>query len=89
MHEKQSDYLKALGHPNRLQIVKLLLNYGSISVSDIQEKLGVNQANASQHLNKMKHCKVVQSQRKGTHIYYSLQNQKVAKDIINALDHLL
>ena len=44
-----ADLLKALSHPKRLEVVHLLRDK-SMCVSEIQDMLGLSQANLSQHL---------------------------------------
>src|SRR5262245_52238283 len=41
---------QALAHPSRIAIVELLRDEGEVSVATIYERLGLEQANVSQHL---------------------------------------
>lgn len=78
-NEKQANYLKALGHPVRLQIVKMLIKDGPLSVGEIEVAAGIRQANASQHLGILKIAGIVKSERDGNLKYYSLCNGREAK----------
>lgn len=64
-------YLKALGDPARLQMVKALQS-GPKSVSDIAELLEIEIANVSHHLRVLYHADLVTTERDGKFIYYHL-----------------
>jgi DNA-binding transcriptional ArsR family regulator len=65
-------YLKALGDPTRLEIVRLLFR-GSQCVTDLAEALGIGVARTSYHLTTLKHAGVVTEERQGQFIYYHLE----------------
>ena len=67
-------YLKALGDPIRLQIVKALQS-GAMSVSDLALLLDLELANVSHHLRVLFHADLVTTQREGKYIYYHLNQQ--------------
>lgn len=71
--------LKALGHPTRIQIVELLNEQKELSVQRIKELLPakVEQSMLSQHLIKMKECKILVCKKEGMHVFYSLGNTKI------------
>lgn len=81
--ELQADFLKALSHSKRLEIIRLLRDQ-ELCVSDIYEMLDLPQANISQHLMVLRDAGVVTSKRQGKQILYSLSDQK----IISACDLL-
>jgi DNA-binding transcriptional ArsR family regulator len=56
--KEKAELLRLLGHPTRLAIVRRLAK-GPCCVSDIQELLGVPQANISQHLTALRSKRVV------------------------------
>ena len=66
-----ANYLKALGDPIRLQIVRALQS-GALSVSDMAELLELEMANVSHHLRVLFHADLVTTQREGKYIYYRL-----------------
>ncbi|MGQ3740886.1 ArsR/SmtB family transcription factor [Bacillus sp. Fil] len=76
-YERSADILRALGHPVRLRIVQLLINKGSLNVSELQRLLDMRQSTVSQHLIKLKMDKIVSYERKGTEIYYKVEDEKV------------
>jgi DNA-binding transcriptional ArsR family regulator len=67
-------YLKALGDPIRLQIVRAL-QAGSLSVGDLVELLELEMANVSHHLQVLFHADIVTKEREGKFIYYNLNNE--------------
>lgn len=64
-------YLKALGDPVRLQVVRAL-RAGPLSVSDLALLLDLDIANVSHHLRVLYHAKLVTTTRDGKFIYYTL-----------------
>ena len=67
-------YLKALGDPVRLQIVRALQS-GPMSVSDLVLLLELEMANVSHHLRVLFHADIVTTQREGKFIYYALNKE--------------
>jgi DNA-binding transcriptional ArsR family regulator len=67
-------YLKALGDPVRLQIVRGL-RAGKLSVTDIATLLEIDIANASHHLRVLFHAALVKTSREGKFIYYELNQE--------------
>ncbi len=61
--------LKALADDNRLRMVALLAS-GELCVCHIASALNLSQPNASQHLTVLKNAGVVESERRGSWIYY-------------------
>jgi DNA-binding transcriptional ArsR family regulator len=68
----------------RIAIIDLL-NETQMSVTEIYNKLNIEQAAASHHLNILKSKGVLNSKRDGKKIYYSLKNQTLTEiiDCIN------
>lgn len=73
-----SDLLKALAHPKRLEIVHLLRDQ-LLYVNQIQEMLGLPQANISQHLQILREAGVVTTKREGKKIGYKLSHPNFIK----------
>ncbi len=78
-------YLKALGDPIRLQVVRALQS-GPMSVSDLALLLELEMANVSHHLRVLFHADIVTTERDGKFIYYALnkeflRNRSVAKTL--------
>ncbi len=82
--EKVAFILKTTAHPTRIAIVQLLAANDSLSVSDISEKLNVEQSLLSHHLSGMKLKGILSSHRDGKNIYYALKMREVI-DVIQCL----
>lgn len=76
VYREMADITKALGNPNRLEIIDLLAQ-GPASVEYISEHTKLSTANASQHLQVLKNSKLVTTERQGKYIYYSLSGNQV------------
>ncbi len=75
--EEKAEMLRAMGHPLRLAIIKLLLESDELMVTDIYTKLDIEQAVASHHLRILKKNKVLASQKKGKFIYYFIKDPSI------------
>ncbi len=64
--------LKALCDPNRLAILAILVT-GEYCVSDLVDRLGLDQPKVSHHLAILRSAGVIRSRRDGRHINYSLK----------------
>lgn len=76
MFQLYADFLKALAHPRRLEIVHLLRDQ-ELAVSDIHTMLDLPQANISQHLMLLRDAGVVITRREGKQIFYQLTDKKI------------
>jgi len=65
-----SDLMKALSDVNRLRILNLLQG-DTLFVCDLDDILGLNQANLSRHLAKLRSTGLVSAQKRGLFTYYS------------------
>ena len=75
--EKVAFILKTIGHPVRLAIIDILMHQEKISVNEICEMLELEQSLVSHHLNNMKVKGILESDREGKNIFYSLKLQEV------------
>jgi ArsR family transcriptional regulator len=82
--EKVAFILKTTAHPTRIAIVQLLAQQERLSVTDISEKLQVEQSLLSHHLTGMKLKGILDSYRDGKNIFYSLKMREVV-DVIQCL----
>ena len=78
--ELAASKLRAIAHPMRIAIIDLLQEK-QLSVTEIYEKLDIEQASASHHLNILKTKGVLASKRNGKKIFYSLKNQTLTEII--------
>ncbi|HEX2927791.1 MAG TPA: metalloregulator ArsR/SmtB family transcription factor [Ruminiclostridium sp.] len=84
VYEKKAEKIKALAHPQRLCIVKGLID-GGCNVTKIQECLGLPQSTVSQHLAKLKSAGIIDGERRGLEICYRV----IDEDIVNIVKILL
>ena len=82
--EKVAFILKTTAHPTRIAIVQLLAATDHLSVTDISDKLNVEQSLLSHHLTGMKLKGILSSSRDGKNIYYALKMREVI-DVIQCL----
>jgi ArsR family transcriptional regulator, virulence genes transcriptional regulator len=81
---RSANMLRALANPHRLKILKLLERTPH-TVMDICERLNLRQSLASQHLARLRIDGIVNADRQGHHVVYSLQNVRV-REILAVLD---
>jgi DNA-binding transcriptional ArsR family regulator len=77
--EKACMVLKSIAHPVRMSIIDLLDQKEKMNVGELQEALQIEQATISHHLINMKDKKILQSQREGKNVYYSLREKKIVQ----------
>ena len=71
-HFKASVF-QALAHPTRIAIVEVLRD-GEQPVGVIIERLGLEQANASQHLSTLRAKHIVVSRKEGNQVFYAVRD---------------
>lgn len=74
--ETATEVLRAIAHPHRLLIVEMLFQQKSMNVTEIYERLGIEQAVASHHLRILKDRGIVQVRRDGKNSNYSLTSDE-------------
>jgi ArsR family transcriptional regulator len=79
--QEKARILKALSHPARLCIVKRLLSIDSCNVSSLQNCLDMPQSTVSQHLAKLRNTGIIEGERDGVKINYSVINEDAQKVI--------
>lgn len=72
----EAESFKVLSVESRIKIIELL-KAGPLSVNTIAEALGISQSAVSQHLRLLKQAGLVADERRGYHIYYSLNKDKL------------
>ncbi len=75
--ELRAKIFKALGHPSRLKMVESLFD-GELCVCELQAMVGSDISTVSKHLNILKEAGILQDERRGANIYYSLRMKCVA-----------
>jgi len=76
--ELHASLCQTLANPVRLRILKLLRD-GEMTVNEIARRLGIPQANISQHLSVLRDRNVLTTRREGVSIYYRIAYPKIIK----------
>ncbi|MGC4043446.1 MAG: metalloregulator ArsR/SmtB family transcription factor [Armatimonas sp.] len=79
----KADIFQGLAHPTRVAIVEQLRE-GELCVGELVDRLGLDKANASQHLAILRHHNIVTMRREGNHVFYAIRNHA----LIEVLDIL-
>jgi ArsR family transcriptional regulator, arsenate/arsenite/antimonite-responsive transcriptional repressor len=82
-----ADIAKALSHPARIRILKILTQLNSCMVGSIVDQLPLAQATVSQHLKELKRVGLIEGEIDGPRICYCV-NAKALNKAKNALDKL-
>ncbi len=69
--------LRAVNHDLRQQMIGLLSEHGRLTVTDLYIKLRLEQSVASQHLAILRRAGVVNTDRDGKYIYYSINPDRM------------
>ena len=73
LRQFKAEVFQALGHPTRIAIVDALRGC-ELTAGMIISQLGLEQANASQHLSVLRSRRIVTTRTAGTQVYYSLRD---------------
>lgn len=71
-HDIEAQLFQALASPVRVRMLELLRAAGRMTVSEMQQRLGIEAANASQHLRVLRDRGLVERRREGTSISYAI-----------------
>jgi len=77
LQEFKADLFRTLGNSVRIRILEALREAGEMSVTEIQQAVGVEPSNASQHLAILRARGVVTTSREGTTVRYSIADPEV------------
>lgn len=86
---EQAAVFSALADPTRLKLVKLLCRQRSqeaLCVNALAIRLGVTQSAVSQHLRVLKAIGLVNGERRGYHIHYLIDRErlKICRELVSA-----
>jgi rhodanese-related sulfurtransferase/DNA-binding transcriptional ArsR family regulator len=79
-----AEVAQALGHPHRLELLEHLAQ-GVRSVEDLSARAHLSFANTSRHLQILRRARLVETQRRGKHVLYSLAGDVEVVALIKAL----
>lgn len=74
----KAEIFRALAHPTRIAIVEILRE-GELSAGEIMERLGLEQANVSQHLTVLRARQVLLNRKEGNQVFYQLRDPALIK----------
>jgi len=80
--EELTSVFKALSDPTRLRLVKLLSECDcecALCVNALANRLGVTQSAVSQHLRVLRGVGLVHGERRGFHVHYTLDRERLAR----------
>jgi ArsR family transcriptional regulator len=69
----KASLFQALAHPTRVAILEVLRE-GEFAAGALQERLGIEQANLSQHLAVLRNRQIVVNRKEGNQVFYSVRN---------------
>lgn len=73
-----AEVLRALAHPLRMQILEFIDEHKSINVNKIYNTLKLEQSITSQHLRILRNAELVETNRDGKFIHYTVNYNKIA-----------
>lgn len=82
-YKKNSDVLKAIGHPVRLRMVEGIFSY-KCNVGKMVEKLGLPQSTVSQHLAVLRNNGIIAPKKQGVKTCYEVVDPRI-KSILKIL----
>lgn len=85
----KADFFQALAHPTRIAIVEQLRD-GELSAGALIERLGIEQANASQHLAVLRSKNILINRKTGNQVFYSVRDPLIIEvlDIMRRYFHV-
>ena len=83
VEENQARFLRCIGEPTRLQILKLLAE-GERCVGELAGVLNKEQSLISHHLRALKECNIVKDRQEAQKVYYEITNDRLARLIIDS-----
>ena len=82
-----ADLFSALSDPTRLRIISVLLE-GEMNVGDIATQLSMTESAVSHQLRGLRQLRLVRARKNGRQVYYTLDDDHVAKLYRLGLDHI-
>lgn len=76
-----AEVLRAIAHPLRMKILEFIDRNSEINVNKIYNTLGLEQSITSQHLRILRLAGLVETERDGKYIHYSINYDKVGNTV--------
>jgi DNA-binding transcriptional ArsR family regulator len=83
VEEDQARFLRCIGEPTRLQILKLLAG-GERCVGELAATLNREQSLISHHLRALKEGNIVENRQEAQHVYYRIMDDRLARLIFDS-----
>jgi DNA-binding transcriptional ArsR family regulator len=83
IEEDQARFLRCIGEPTRLGILKLLVE-GEKCVGELASVLDKEQSLISHHLRALKECSIVKERQEAQKVYYKLMDPRLARLITDS-----
>ena len=71
--EELAEFAKAIGHPARVQILRILVRKSGCVCGDIVDELPLAQSTVSQHLKVLKECGLIRGDVDGPRVCYCIE----------------
>ncbi|MGA7329265.1 MAG: metalloregulator ArsR/SmtB family transcription factor, partial [Rhodomicrobium sp.] len=84
IYNSLAEIAQALGHTHRLQLLELLAQ-GERSVEELSARSHLAFANTSRHLQLLRRARLVETERRGKHVFYRLAGDAEVVALIRAL----
>lgn len=82
-----AEFLRALAHPRRIQIVEELRS-GERDVASLAKAAGLAHSSVSQHLMVLRAHRVVSERREGRRVFYRLRSEQLADWLVQGMNVL-
>jgi DNA-binding transcriptional ArsR family regulator len=85
----KADFFQALAHPTRIAIVEQLRE-GELSAGELMDRLGIEQANVSQHLAVLRAKSILANRKMGNQVFYSVRHPLIIEvlDVMRRYFHV-
>ena len=83
LRQFKAEFFQALAHPTRIAIVEQLRD-GELSAGALIDRLGIEQANASQHLAVLRGKNILLSRKAGNQVFYSIRDPLIV-EVLNLM----
>ncbi len=83
VEDEQARFLRCIGEPTRLRILKLLAS-GEKSVSEVMNSLNKEQSLISHHLRALKECNIVVARQEAKNVYYRVADARLAELVLTS-----
>jgi ArsR family transcriptional regulator, arsenate/arsenite/antimonite-responsive transcriptional repressor len=74
-----AEFAKALSHPARIQILKLLANSGEIPCMEIVRNLPLSQPACSRHINELSRAGLLSARIHGSNVFYKIEKSALER----------